>query len=91
MKASVSSLTSPNVGISFCKTCIDFADQALQILLDEILQIGVLGSCGEVCALVQQKIPSQIVGVVYVYRIFKLESLSQFNFYLKQKKVQHFM
>ena len=64
LKATVTSLSSPNVGISFCKTCIDFADQALQVLLDEVLQIGVLGTCGEICALVQQKIPSQIVGVV---------------------------
>ena len=58
------SITTPNKAISFCKTCIDFADQALEVLLNEILQIGVLGTCGEICSLVTQKIPSQIVGVV---------------------------
>lgn len=57
-------MTTPNVGVSFCKTCIDFADQALDIMLNEILQIGVLGSCAEICQLVTTKIPSQIIGVV---------------------------
>ena len=42
-------------GISFCKTCIDFSDKALDYLLNYILQIGVVGSCGEICQFVEQK------------------------------------
>ena len=52
------------MGVSFCKTCIDFADQALDVLLNEILQIGVLGSCGEICALVQTKIHFFIRNII---------------------------
>lgn len=54
---------SPNA-FSWCATCIDFADQALDILLNAILQIGVIGTCGDICNVVEQKTGSQILGVV---------------------------
>lgn len=48
---------------SFCSICIDFSSQALDQLLNAILQVGVLGTCGEICSVVQQKTGSQILGV----------------------------
>ena len=51
-------------GISFCGACIDFADQALDILLNYILQVGVVGSCGEICAYAEKVTGNKLVGVV---------------------------
>jgi hypothetical protein len=49
---------------SFCGTCIDFADQTLDILLNEILNAGVIGSCAALCGAVADKTGSQVLGVV---------------------------
>lgn len=50
--------------ISFCGACIDFADQALNFLLNYILQVGVVGSCAEICAYAEKTTGSKLVGVV---------------------------
>jgi hypothetical protein len=55
--------TKSDVGFSLCPTCINFADEALDTLLNIILQVGVLGSCGDICGILQQKTGSQILGV----------------------------
>ncbi|CAF1004410.1 unnamed protein product [Brachionus calyciflorus] len=51
-------------GLSFCKTCINFADQALDTLLNAILNVGVIGECSQLCNYVAQKVGSEIVDVV---------------------------
>lgn len=51
-------------GLSFCKTCINFADQALDILLNAILNVGIVGECSALCQFVEEKVGSEIVGVV---------------------------
>jgi hypothetical protein len=58
------SSSSKNLGISFCKTCINFADDALDELLNAILNAGVVGSCGSLCNYVAQKVGNQYVGIV---------------------------
>jgi hypothetical protein len=50
-------------GLDFCKACIDFADQALNELLNAVLNIGVLGTCGTICEFVEQATGSEIIGV----------------------------
>ena len=43
---------------------LSFADQALDTLLNAILNIGVVGECSTICSYVAQKIGSEVVGVV---------------------------
>merc|ERR1711907_54554 len=35
-----------------CSACVDFFDEFLGVLIKGILQIGVVGSCGELCSLI---------------------------------------
>jgi hypothetical protein len=48
----------------FCDTCIQFADNALDFLLNAVLNLGIVGSCQALCSYVEQKTGSQIVGTV---------------------------
>lgn len=50
--------------ISFCGACIDFADQALDFLLNYVLNVGVVGGCAEICAYAEKVTGSKLVGVV---------------------------
>lgn len=52
------------VGFDSCKVCIEFAEQALNELLNAVLNIGVVGGCGKVCSYVEEKTGSKTVGVV---------------------------
>ena len=54
---------SRNVGLSFCGTCVDFADNALDYLLNAVLNLGIVGSCQAISAYIEQKF-GQIVGVI---------------------------
>ncbi|WAR19856.1 CTuncharacterized [Mya arenaria] len=51
------------VGIDKCKTCIDFAGQALNELLNIILQGGVVGGCADLCNALASK-TSPAIGTV---------------------------
>jgi len=50
--------------ISFCKTCVDFADQALDQLLNIVLNVGVLGSCADLCGTLAKVTNLQWLGAV---------------------------
>src|ERR1700722_12076919 len=55
----------PNApGNSFCKICIDVADQSINILLNLILDTGIIGSCETLCQALAQKTGSQLIGVI---------------------------
>jgi hypothetical protein len=58
----ISDLTK-QLGLSFCSTCVDFADNALNYLLNAVLNLGIVGSCEAICAYVQSK-TGQILGLV---------------------------
>lgn len=50
--------------ISFCGACIDFADQALNFLLNYVLNVGVVGGCAEICAYAEKITGNKLVGAV---------------------------
>jgi hypothetical protein len=58
-------LTGPQTvnGIDECKLCIDFSDQALNQLLNIILQGGVVGGCAGLCSALEKK-TSPALGTV---------------------------
>lgn len=47
-----------------CKDCIEFTDQALDQLLNIILNIGVVGTCGQLCGILENKTGSEALGAV---------------------------
>ncbi|KAL4237229.1 hypothetical protein ACF0H5_001948 [Mactra antiquata] len=51
------------VGLDKCKLCVDFAGQALNQLLNIILQGGVVGGCSELCGILASK-TSPAIGTV---------------------------
>ncbi|XP_035680752.1 countin-1-like isoform X1 [Branchiostoma floridae] len=51
------------VDLDLCKFCIDFSQQALNQLLNIILQVGVVGTCGDLCQALADKTGSQALGV----------------------------
>jgi hypothetical protein len=53
-----------NVGFDTCKVCIEFASEALDELLNAVLNIGVVGECSSLCSYVEQKLNNKIVGVI---------------------------
>ncbi|CAL1529115.1 unnamed protein product [Lymnaea stagnalis] len=52
------------VGADYCKMCINFSGQAINELLNIILNLGVVGTCADICNLLQQKTGSEILGAV---------------------------
>ncbi|XP_062617063.1 countin-1-like [Saccostrea cucullata] len=52
------------VGVDLCPTCINFTSQTIDILLNIILQSGVVGTCGALCNALAQKTGSQALGAV---------------------------
>lgn len=50
--------------LDLCPTCIQFSEEALNALLNVVLNSGVVGSCQALCSLLQQKVPSKAVNVV---------------------------
>lgn len=53
----------PQASLDLCKGCVEFANEALQNLLNAILNVGVVGSCGKLCNYVEEKTGSKFVGV----------------------------
>lgn len=52
-------LVNRRVQFDTCQVCIEFADQALDQLLNAILNIGVIGECSTLCNYVEQKTGSK--------------------------------
>jgi hypothetical protein len=59
-----SALGNNKVTIDICPECIDVARESIQVLLDLILDTGILGSCQTLCQALAQKTGSQLAGVV---------------------------
>ena len=53
----------PSVGLDLCPTCLNVADESINILLNLILDTGIIGSCQTLCTALAQK-TSEIVGVI---------------------------
>lgn len=52
------------VEADLCPTCIQFTDQAINELLNIILNTGVVGTCSTLCNALEQKTGSQVLGAV---------------------------
>ncbi|XP_041354572.1 countin-3-like [Gigantopelta aegis] len=50
--------------LDMCPVCIDFADEAIEMLTELALDIGVLDSCQVLCDALASKTGSQILGVL---------------------------
>lgn len=50
--------------LDFCPTCINLADQSINILLNLILDSGIIGTCGTLCQALAQKTGSQVIGTI---------------------------
>ncbi|XP_041351075.1 countin-3-like [Gigantopelta aegis] len=50
--------------LDMCPLCIDFADEAIEILISLSLDIGVIDSCGVLCDLLASKTGSQVLGAL---------------------------
>ncbi|CAF0722424.1 unnamed protein product [Rotaria sordida] len=53
-----------NVGLDLCPTCINVADESINILLNLILDTGIIGTCGTLCQALAEKTGSEILGTV---------------------------
>lgn len=53
-----------NVGLDICPTCINVAEQSINILLNLILDSGIIGTCGTLCEALAQKTGSQLIGTI---------------------------
>ncbi|CAF0717260.1 unnamed protein product [Adineta steineri] len=53
-----------NVGLDWCPQCIDTWDDIVQVVLDVILQYGVLDTCGHLCDIVESKTGSGVLGFI---------------------------
>lgn len=51
------------VRLDLCPTCLNVADESINILLNLILDTGIIGSCQTLCTALAQK-TSEIVGVI---------------------------
>jgi hypothetical protein len=51
-----------DVQLDFCKGCIEFADQALEQLLNAIVNIGIAGSCSKLCNYVEEQTGNKFIG-----------------------------
>ncbi|KAK7504835.1 hypothetical protein BaRGS_00003863, partial [Batillaria attramentaria] len=50
----VSTTTQPDADINRCSVCVDFAHTALSKLVNIVLNVGVIGSCGDLCVMLPQ-------------------------------------
>ncbi|CAF0780001.1 unnamed protein product [Adineta ricciae] len=53
-----------DVRLDWCPQCINSFDELVQIVLDIILQYGVVDTCGHLCDLVEQKTGSGLLGFI---------------------------
>lgn len=57
-------LNSGTNGLDWCPQCINTFDDLIQVVLDIILQYGILDTCGNLCNLVVEKTGSELLGFV---------------------------
>jgi hypothetical protein len=57
-------VTRPTVGLDLCPTCINVAEESINILLNLILDTGIIGSCQTLCQALAQKTGKEIIGVI---------------------------
>jgi hypothetical protein len=50
--------------IDLCPTCINIADQSINILLNLILDSGIIGTCGTLCQALAEKTGSSVIGTI---------------------------
>ncbi|CAF4828356.1 unnamed protein product [Rotaria sp. Silwood1] len=53
-----------NVGINLCSMCIDEAVEAINVILNVILDEGIMGSCEKLCSIVANKTGVPFIGTV---------------------------
>jgi hypothetical protein len=54
----------PSLRLDLCPTCINVADESINILLNLILDSGIIGTCGTLCSALAQKTGSQLIGTI---------------------------
>lgn len=54
----------PKVTLDLCPTCINIAEQSINILLNLILDSGIIGTCGTLCQALAEKTSSQVIGTI---------------------------
>jgi hypothetical protein len=57
-------LVQPAVRLDLCPTCINVAEESINILLNLILDTGIIGTCGTLCTALAQKTGSQLIGTI---------------------------
>jgi len=57
-------LAPPKVGLDLCPTCINVADESINILLNLILDTGIIGTCQTLCQALAKKTGKEIIGVI---------------------------
>jgi hypothetical protein len=60
----ISTVQSGNNGLDWCPQCIDTWDDLVEVVLDIILQYGVIDSCGHLCDIVTEKTGSGLLGFI---------------------------
>jgi hypothetical protein len=59
-----SSVPQASLRLDVCKPCIDAAEESINILLNLILDTGIIGTCGTLCQALGQKTGSQLLATV---------------------------
>jgi hypothetical protein len=59
-----SSIDRSKVGLDFCPECINEADEAISVLLNLVLNEGIVASCGDLCGALANKTGSKISGII---------------------------
>jgi len=50
--------------LDLCPTCINVAEESINILLNLILDTGIIGTCGTLCQALAQKTGSELIGTI---------------------------
>jgi hypothetical protein len=58
------SIPKPDVRLDLCPACIKTAEESINILLNLILDTGIIGTCGTLCQALAQKTGSAALGTV---------------------------
>ena len=60
-------ITKANNGIDWCPQCINSFNDLIEIVLQVILDSGVLSTCADLCSIVADKTGSEILGIVCTF------------------------
>ncbi|CAF1521261.1 unnamed protein product [Rotaria magnacalcarata] len=61
---SINRVIQPQVRLDLCPTCINVAEESINILLNLILDSGIVGTCGTLCQALAEKTGSQLIGTI---------------------------